>query len=88
MPKQKTKSTKLHWKELPLVGKGPYGEEIRLTIWYLFNEEGTYRAFVQQQYDDSWKVAVGRPSVTLSDICASVDEAKRLAEDTLKEWGL
>lgn len=90
MPKkqQAQKSKKLHWKEFSTVVKDTQGKETKLPLWYLFNAEGTIRAYVQAQLGGTWIVAVGRPSVSISNTCETEAEAKKLAEDTIAEWRL
>jgi len=89
---QKRKSKKPYWREFSTLGKDPTDPQgirtVKLPIYYLFNTEGTMRGYAQAKANGSWVTAVGRPSVQISNTATTAEEAKKLIEDTIAEWGL
>jgi hypothetical protein len=78
------------WKDLaPLKGTTPDGKKVELPRAHLFNDKsGDYRAYVAGKPDGTFEVSVGRPAVSISNVCTSIEECKTFAEETLLQWKL
>lgn len=90
--KQRAKKRGLHWRVFMKVGKDPSDptgiRTMQLPEHSLFNAEGQIRGYARAKTDGSWITAVGFPSVEVSNVAATVEEAKQHVLDTLEEWGL
>jgi hypothetical protein len=79
-----------HWTDLsPLKGKSPDNKDVTLPRAHLFNDKtGDYKAYVAGKVDGSFEVIVGRPGVSIGNVCTSIEECKTFAEETLLQWKL
>jgi len=79
-----------HWTDLsPLKSKTPDNKDVTLPRAYLFDDKtGTHKAYVAGKADGSFEVMVGRPEVSISNVCTSIEECKTFAEETLLQWKL